>query len=136
MTPKSQQVNACPAAVWQDSQNCRLKSSKIVWGGFNRQSAIGNDKAALNPEGQGLLLGMSNYRLVLPLEGVFEGSELPQHTGVLLMRRQQVQPQSTMQETQSQQACSISQQRWSPLVQVTQTPESDISYLHMPMVRL
>ena len=42
---------------------------------------------------------MSNYRLALPLEGVFEGSELPQHTGVLLMRRQQVQPQSTIQET-------------------------------------
>jgi hypothetical protein len=95
-----------------------------------------NKKAALERFDQGLLLGMSNYRLALLLEGVFEVSELPQQTGVLLTRRQQVHPLSTMQETQSQQACSISQQRGSPLVQVMQTPESVISYLHMPMAKL
>jgi hypothetical protein len=54
-------------------------------------------------------------------------SVLPQQTGVLLMRKQHVHPEFSMQHMQSQQPWSISQQRGSPLVQVTQTPLSVIS---------
>jgi hypothetical protein len=56
--------------------------------------------------------------------------------GVLLSITQQVQPASIMQHRQSQQPWIISQHWLSPLVQVRQTPESVISHLHMPMVRL
>ena len=52
------------------------------------------------------------------------------------MRTQQVQPSFIMQAMQSQQAWIISQHLLSPEVQVTQTPLSVISHLHMPMVRL
>ena len=49
---------------------------------------------------------------------------------------QQVQPASSMEHMQSQQAWIIAQQALSPLVQVTHTPLGVISHLHMPMVRL
>jgi len=65
---------------------------------------------------------------VLPLVGwVLQPSVQPQQTGVLLIVRQQVQPQSIQQDRQSQQAWIISQQFWSPLVQVMQKPVSVIS---------
>jgi len=63
-------------------------------------------------------------------------SEVPQQTGVLFMSRQQVQPASSMQDMQSQQAWIISQHLGSPLVQVMQTPSLVISHLHMPIVKL
>jgi hypothetical protein len=49
---------------------------------------------------------------------------------------QQVQPAFIIIVMQSQQAWIISQQRASPLVQVTQQPSLVISTLHMPIVRL
>jgi hypothetical protein len=61
---------------------------------------------------------------------------VPQQTGVLLKQTQQVQPASIMQLRQSQQAWIISQHFGSPEVQVMQTPDSTISHLHMPMVKL
>jgi hypothetical protein len=63
-------------------------------------------------------------------------SLVPQHSGVLFMSTQQVQPASSMQHRQSQQAWIISQHWASPLVQVIITPESVHSQRHMPMVRL
>lgn len=63
-------------------------------------------------------------------------SQQPQQTGVLLIMTQQVQPASIMQHMQSQQAWIISQHWLSPLVQVRHMPESVISHLHSPMVRL
>jgi hypothetical protein len=52
------------------------------------------------------------------------------------MHMQQVQPALSMLVMQSQHAWIISPQALSPLVQVTHTPASVISHLHMPMVRL
>ena len=49
---------------------------------------------------------------------------------------QQLQPASSMQHMQSQQAWIISQHWLSPLVQVRHMPESVISQRHMPMVKL
>jgi len=76
------------------------------------------------------------YLLLFDLAPVFDGSLVPQQSGVLLSITQQVQPACTQQETQSQHAWSISQHLLSPLVQVMQTPSSVISHLHMPIVRL
>ena len=66
----------------------------------------------------------------------FELSLVPQQMGVLLSRKQQVQPASIMQLTQSQQAWSISLQCVSPLVQVNMQPCSVGSHLHIPIVKL
>jgi len=75
--------------------------------------------------------------LALPVLGMLlDVSVQPQQTGVLLIIRQQVQPQSMQQLRQSQQAWIISQQLWSPLVQVMQQPVSVISNRHMPIVKL
>jgi hypothetical protein len=63
-------------------------------------------------------------------------SEQPQHTGVLFIITQQVQPAFRQQEMHSQQAWIISQHSLSPLVQVMQQPLSVGSHRHMPMVRL
>lgn len=63
-------------------------------------------------------------------------SQQPQQTGVLLIMKQHVQPQSTILLQHSQQAWIMSQQLESPLVHVRQTPESVHSTLHMPMVKL
>jgi hypothetical protein len=60
----------------------------------------------------------------------------PQHTGVLFIITQQVQPALSMVFMHSQQAWIISQHLASPEVQVMQQPLSVISHLHMPMVRL
>jgi hypothetical protein len=60
----------------------------------------------------------------------------PQQTGVLLIVKQQVQPQSMQQVMQSQQDWIIWQQLVSPLVQVMQKPESVMSNRHRPMVKL
>jgi hypothetical protein len=66
---------------------------------------------------------------------LLEASVTPQHTGVLLIMKQQVQPRSQQQEMHSQQAWIISQQCGSPLVQVMQKPVSVISNRHMPIVK-
>jgi hypothetical protein len=63
-------------------------------------------------------------------------SLVPQQTGVLFMRTQQVQPASTMVATQSQQAWIIWQHCGSPLAQVIVTPFSVGSQRHSPMVQL
>jgi hypothetical protein len=55
---------------------------------------------------------------------------------VLFIIRQQVQPDFIIVIMQSQQLWIIAQQAASPLVQVTHTPLSVISHLHMPIVRL
>jgi hypothetical protein len=68
--------------------------------------------------------------------GILLVSVEPQHTGVLLIMKQQVQPQSMQHERQLQQAWSISQHCGSPLVQVMQKPVSVISKRHMPQVKL
>ena len=62
--------------------------------------------------------------------------ELPQQMGVLFIIRQQVQPAFIMVAMQSQQAWIMAAHWASPLVQVTLTPLSVISHLHMPMVKL
>ncbi len=56
--------------------------------------------------------------------------------GVLFIIRQQVQPAFIMVAMQSQQAWIMAAHWASPLVQVTLTPLSVISHLHMPIVRL
>jgi len=66
----------------------------------------------------------------------FEASVLPQQTGVLLIMKQQVQPQSMQVMMQSQQAWIIWLHCWSPLVQVMMKPLSVISKRHMPIVKL
>jgi hypothetical protein len=71
--------------------------------------------------------------VLAPVEVV---SEHPHAIGVLFIITQQVQPAFIMQLRQSQQAWIISQHLLSPEVQVTQTPLSVISHLHIPMVRL
>ena len=55
---------------------------------------------------------------------------------MLLIIRQQVQPDSLIEHRQSQQAWIILQQLLSPLVQLMQTPFLVISHLHMPIVML
>jgi hypothetical protein len=55
---------------------------------------------------------------------------------MLLIIMQQVQPAFIIVFMQSQHAWIISQHLLSPEMQVTQTPLSVISHLHMPMVRL
>jgi hypothetical protein len=55
---------------------------------------------------------------------------------MLLIIRQQVQPAFIIEVIQAQQASIIALQDESPLVQVTQTPSSVGSHLHMAMVRL
>ncbi len=55
---------------------------------------------------------------------------------MLLIIRQQVQPDSLIEHMQSQQAWIILQQLLSPLVQLMQTPFLVISHLHMPIVML
>jgi hypothetical protein len=55
---------------------------------------------------------------------------------MLLIIRQQVQPAFIIEVMQAQQASIIALQDESPLVQVTQTPSSVGSHLHMAMVRL
>jgi len=55
---------------------------------------------------------------------------------VLFIIRQQTQPDFIIVIMQSQQPWIIAQHAASPLVQVTQTPLSVISHLHMPIVRL
>jgi hypothetical protein len=69
------------------------------------------------------------------LLGLLE-SQQPQQTGVLFIMTQQVQPHSIILQTQSQQAWIMSQQLWSPLVQVTHTPCSVHSTLQQPIVKL
>jgi hypothetical protein len=64
------------------------------------------------------------------------GLQQEQHTGMLFMLTQQVQPALHIAIMHSQQAWIIEQQAGSPLVQVMQTPSSVISHLHMPIVRL
>jgi hypothetical protein len=63
-------------------------------------------------------------------------SLVPQQTGVLFIRTQQVQPASIMQHRHSQQAWIMEQHWLSPLVHVTVQPPSVISHLHRPIVRL
>lgn len=75
-----------------------------------------------------------DYRL--PLAGLQWLSLKPQQTGVLFSRTVHVQPALHMVEMQSQQDWIISQQCLSPEVQVMQQPQSVISTLQMPMVRL
>jgi hypothetical protein len=60
---------------------------------------------------------------------------VPQHTGVLFIMTQQVQPAAIIVLMQSQQAWIILQHSVSPDVQVTMQPSLVISHLHMPMVR-
>ena len=60
-------------------------------------------------------------------------SQQPQATGVLFMSTQQVQPEFTSVQRQSQYAWIISQHLLSPLVQVKQTPLSVVSHLQWPM---
>jgi hypothetical protein len=55
---------------------------------------------------------------------------------MLLSIMQQTQPALSMVAMQSQQDWIISAQALSPLVHMTDIPLSDISHLHMPMVRL
>ncbi len=62
--------------------------------------------------------------------------QLPQHTGMLFIIMQQVQPAFIIEAMQSQQAWTISQHFASPLVQVTVQPFAVISHLHMPIMRL
>jgi hypothetical protein len=59
-----------------------------------------------------------------------------QQTGILFIIMQQVQPAFIMALQHSQQAWIIAAHSLSPLVQVTQTPCSVISHLHMPIIRL
>jgi hypothetical protein len=59
-----------------------------------------------------------------------------QQTGVLLNMRQQVQPAFIIAVMHAQHASIIAQQDGSPLVQVTHTPSSVGSHLHMAMTRL
>ena len=59
-----------------------------------------------------------------------------QHTGMLFMQTQQVQPALHMATMHSQQAWIIEQHLGSPLVQVMHTPLSVISHLHMPIIML
>jgi hypothetical protein len=54
----------------------------------------------------------------------------------LFIIRQQVQPAFVIAAQQSQHAWIIAQQSLSPLVQVTQTPVSVGSHLHLPIIRL
>jgi hypothetical protein len=60
----------------------------------------------------------------------------PQQTGVLLIIRQQVQPDFIIAVIQAQQASIMAEHAGSPLVQVMQTPSSVASNLQRPMVRL
>ncbi len=55
---------------------------------------------------------------------------------MLLIIRQQVQPDFIIDVMQAQQASIIAQHAGSPLVQVRQIPSSVGSHLHMAMVRL
>jgi hypothetical protein len=59
-----------------------------------------------------------------------------QQTGMLFIIMQQVHPDFIIAVMQSQQASIIAQQAGSPLVQVTQTPSSVGSTLHIPIVKL
>jgi hypothetical protein len=59
-----------------------------------------------------------------------------QQTGMLFIIMQQVHPDFIIAVMQSQQASIIAQQAGSPLVQVTQTPSSVASTLHIPIVKL
>ena len=52
------------------------------------------------------------------------------------MHMQQQQPAFSIVVMQSQQAWIMLEHIWSPLVQVTHTPVSVISHLHMPIVKL
>lgn len=61
---------------------------------------------------------------------------MPQHIGMPFMQTQQVQPLAIIAIMLSQQAWIILQQASSPEVQVMHIPDSVISHLHMPMVRL
>ena len=63
-------------------------------------------------------------------------AQQPQQTGMLLIIRQQVQPDFIIEVMQAQHASIIAQQDGSPLVQVTQTPSSVGSHLHIAMIRL
>jgi hypothetical protein len=56
--------------------------------------------------------------------------------GALFTIMQQTQPDFSIVERQSQQDWIISMQGLSPVVQVSVMPLSDISHLHMPIVRL
>ena len=60
----------------------------------------------------------------------------PQQTGMLLIIRQQVQPDFIIEVMHAQQASIIAQQDGSPLVQVMQTPSSVGSHLQIAIVRL
>jgi hypothetical protein len=55
---------------------------------------------------------------------------------MLLIIRQQVQPDFIIEVMHAQQASIIAQQDGSPLVQVMQTPSSVGSHLHMAIVKL
>jgi hypothetical protein len=63
-------------------------------------------------------------------------AQQPQQTGILFIMTQQVQPAFIIAAMQSQQAWIMAQQAGSPLVQVSVTPLSVISHLHIPIVRL
>jgi hypothetical protein len=69
--------------------------------------------------------------------GTFSGfDQQPQQTGMLLIIRQQVQPHFVIDVIHAQHASIIAQHVGSPLVQVTQTPSSVGSHLHMAIVKL
>lgn len=60
----------------------------------------------------------------------------PQHTGVLFIIKQQLQPESHIASKQSQQAWIMAQHLASPDVQVMQQPSLVVSQTHMPIMRL
>jgi hypothetical protein len=60
----------------------------------------------------------------------------PQHTGMLLIIRQQVQPDFIIADRHAQHASIIAQHAGSPLVHVIATPSSVGSHLHRPIVKL
>jgi hypothetical protein len=66
----------------------------------------------------------------------FTLAQQPQQTGMLLIIRQQVQPDFIIEVIHAQHASIIAQQDGSPLVQVTQTPSSVGSHLHIAITRL
>jgi hypothetical protein len=68
--------------------------------------------------------------------GIAASGQQPQQTGMLFIIMQQVQPAFIMVVQQSQHAWIMAQQSLSPLVQVTQTPLSIISHLHIPIIML
>lgn len=61
---------------------------------------------------------------------------MPQHIGMPFMQTQHMQPFAIIAIMVSQQAWIILQQASSPEVQVMHIPDSVISHLHIPMVRL